>query len=586
MARRSQPYRLSWPLTSSQLENIDEMFQLLFDDTQNGTLDIRASQIRSGTLAVARGGTGLSTYTIGDLLYADGLQSLAVLNDIAAGSYLRSGGVATAPVWSTLTLPNAATTGDLLYASAANTISALADVAAGAYLRSGGVSTAPVWSSVTLPNAAAIGDLWYASTTADMTALADVSAGSYLRSGGVNTAPVWSTVKIPNTATTGDLWYASASNTLSALADVSAGSYLRSGGVSTAPVWSTVKIPNAASAGDLWQGTAASTISALASVAAGSYLRSAGVTTANVWSTLTLPNASAQGDLFYSTAANVMTVLAKNASATRYLSNTGTSNDPAWAQIALATGVSGNLPVANLGNGTFTKITSTSTGTQNDWAPGIAGNTFCEWSGASDATITGLATGTSGLVFIFKNTGSKVAYFPNADAGSSAANRFTNAVTSGATPVAPKGYLTYIHDGTDWKFTGHEQGDWITPTFSASNFTGNGAMTVTVDSSDVISYASRLSGTTLEVNVFLQVITIGGTPNTQVLTVIPGGFSNKKALQLLGFAINNGGAQTVCLVNITAGATQIGCLRDVVGTNWSAATDASYVIFLIHFEVT
>jgi len=59
----------------------------------------------------------------------------------------------------------------------------------------------------------------------------------------------------------------------------------------------------------------------------------------------------AQGDLLYGSAANTYSVLAKNTSSTRYLSNTGTSNNPAWAQVALATGVSGTLPGGNGGTG-------------------------------------------------------------------------------------------------------------------------------------------------------------------------------------------------------------------------------------------
>jgi hypothetical protein len=60
----------------------------------------------------------------------------------------------------------------------------------------------------------------------------------------------------------------------------------------------------------------------------------------------------AQGDLLYGSAANTITALTKDTNATRYLSNTGTSNNPAWAQINLANGVTGNLPVTNLNSGT------------------------------------------------------------------------------------------------------------------------------------------------------------------------------------------------------------------------------------------
>ena len=62
-------------------------------------------------------------------------------------------------------------------------------------------------------------------------------------------------------------------------------------------------------------------------------------------------DSQAQGDVLYATSTTELARLGKDANATRALTNTGTNNNPAWAQIALATGVSGTLPVANGGTG-------------------------------------------------------------------------------------------------------------------------------------------------------------------------------------------------------------------------------------------
>lgn len=186
MAPRSQPYRLEWPLNASQLEAIDDMFQILFDDVRNGSifplttegdiifqhngaatrLAVGAANtvLRSngtdplwgkadlandvtGVLPAVNGGTGNSSYTIGDILYANSATTLAKLADVAAGSYLRSGGVGAAPVWSTLTLPNAASKGEIPYASAANVISMLAVGTAGQVLTTQGAGNVPTWTT-------------------------------------------------------------------------------------------------------------------------------------------------------------------------------------------------------------------------------------------------------------------------------------------------------------------------------------------------------------------------------------------------------------------------------------------------------
>lgn len=56
----------------------------------------------------------------------------------------------------------------------------------------------------------------------------------------------------------------------------------------------------------------------------------------------------AQGDILYADAADSLAALNKDTNATRYLSNTGASNNPAWAQVDLTNGVTGALPVSDL----------------------------------------------------------------------------------------------------------------------------------------------------------------------------------------------------------------------------------------------
>ena len=82
----------------------------------------------------------------------------------------------------------------------------------------------------------------------------------------------------------------------------------------------------------------------------------------------------AQGDLIYATAAQTLARLAKNVTATRYLANTGGSNAPNWDQVNLANGVTGDLPYANLTQGSALSVL------------GVTGNAV-----ADVASITGVA---------------------------------------------------------------------------------------------------------------------------------------------------------------------------------------------------
>lgn len=69
--------------------------------------------IWNGTaIAAVNGGTGQTTYAVGDILYASASTTLSKLADVATGNVLLSGGVTTAPSWGKVDL-SAAITGNL-----------------------------------------------------------------------------------------------------------------------------------------------------------------------------------------------------------------------------------------------------------------------------------------------------------------------------------------------------------------------------------------------------------------------------------------------------------------------------------------
>jgi hypothetical protein len=176
----------------------------------------------AGTLVAANGGTGQSSYTIGDLLYASGTTALSKLADVAIGSVLVSGGVGTAPAYSSSPTISTSVTTPLVIggttASSSLTLQSTSGVGttdsinmkvgnAGAInalsISSAGVvalsSALAATSGGTGQASYAVGDLLYADTTTSLAKLADVATGNALISGGVSTAPTWGKINLTTT---------------------------------------------------------------------------------------------------------------------------------------------------------------------------------------------------------------------------------------------------------------------------------------------------------------------------------------------------------------------------------------------------
>ena len=230
------------------------------------------------------GGTGITSYVAGDLIYALNSTALTRLAAVATGNTLISGGAGAAPSWGkvgltthvsgTLPVANGGTglttyaAGDLVYASAAGTLASLADIATGNVLLSGGVGVAPSYGKVGLTTHVsgtlaaanggtgqatyAVGDILYASTTSALSRLADVATGNALISGGVGVAPAWGKIGL-TTHVSGTLPIANGGTGGTTQATAQSALGLKSGATTAITVSTTA--PASPATGDLWVDT-------------------------------------------------------------------------------------------------------------------------------------------------------------------------------------------------------------------------------------------------------------------------------------------------------------------------------------------
>lgn len=125
---------------------------------------------------------------------------------------------------------------------------------------------------------------------------------------------------------------------------------------------------------------------------------------------------------------------------------------------------------------------------------------------------------------------------------------------------------------------------WLTPAFAAGDFTASASMTWTVASGDVTTYEYRIIGKTMTVNFYIATSTVGGTPDTKLLILIPQARVASKRTRIACFTSDNG-TDRASLCEVLASGTTIGILATEASANWTAQTDTAYVAGSITFEI-
>jgi hypothetical protein len=287
----------------------------------------------SGTLIAVNGGTGITSYAVGDILYADTTTTLDKLGVGSNGDILTlSGGL---PVWQAAGGIPDGDKGDI-------TVS----------------SSGTVWTIDAAINKAWTGTHSFLDNSWTLLDNSDSTKVLAFQLSGITTGTT-RTLTVPDLSGTMAILGASGNGAALTKTDDTNVTLTLGGNPTTA-------LLSAASVTVGWTGQ-------LAVTRGGTGLSSA-----------------SQGDILYANASNNLTALAKDTSATRYLSNTGTSNNPAWAQINLTNGVTGVLPVANGGTGSATQNFWTLSGTST-----LTGATTITSNTASQLTFNGVWTSTA-----------------------------------------------------------------------------------------------------------------------------------------------------------------------------------------------
>ncbi len=232
------------------------------------------------------------------------------------------------------------------------------------------------------------------------------------------------------------------------------------------------------------------------------------------------------------------------------------------------------------GGGAPTEETTTATGTQDDFDADAA-FTYLRCNNASALILTGFTTAggapSEGDRIIIDNIGSSTVKVTNEDAGSTAANRIITSSTNGQI-IGADGRMLLVYDDTSsrWRATVIAPGTPIDVAYASGNFTGSGSMTWTVAEADQDSFTYVQYGNMILIIASFADTTVGGTPDTQLMTAMPGGFTIAADAQAVFPGRNAGTRMFGAVVTSTGTNDKFRFYIESFG-NWSAATNTTFV---------
>jgi hypothetical protein len=433
-----------------------------------GVGTVAAGTWNAGVIGATYGGTGQSSYTVGDLVYANTTTSLAKLADVAVGNALISGGTNAAPSWGKIDL--------------ASHVSGALPVANGGT----GVTTSTGSGSVVL------------STSPSLTtpALGTPASGTLtnctfptLNQNTTGTAAGLSATLAVASGGTGQTTANAAFNALAPAQATHSGQFLTTNGTDTS--WGTVSIGN----GTLTMGVSGTGLSGSGTFTAnqsgaGSFTVTSNATSANTASTIVARDASGNftaGTITAALSGNASTATTSASCSGNAATITGQANS---ATITATSANTANQIVLRDASGNFTAGTITAALSGNaTTSSSCSGNAATITGQANSATITASTTATGGQIVLRDANGDDTRRYGNA----SYFNSSDDVSTGSLTYLMGKFGDNYYRSATAAKVATFISGQTMNISGSSTSCSGNAATATSATTATTATTANALA---------------------------------------------------------------------------------------------